>query len=154
MPSGLPRERTGAMGDDPDRKSGWVPCRKGGVDHLHRNGQTPTPRLPGKWLGERTRWWVFLLTAAKGSLCCNARFGPNSSLGDCWLHGWGNGYTPSGQATDDEGYISLYTHQNTCAKLYMNTSKHVYTSTMIQPVDQLSERLILRFNQSFSYEQA
>src|SRR6218665_997803 len=23
-----------------------------------------------------------------------ARFGPNSSLGDCWLHGWGNGYAP------------------------------------------------------------
>src|SRR6218665_1915350 len=45
--SGLPRERTGAMGDNPDRKSGRVPCRKGGVDRLHRNGQTPTPRSGG-----------------------------------------------------------------------------------------------------------
>ena len=35
------------MGDNSDR----VPCRKGGVDRLHRNGQTPIPRLPGKWLG-------------------------------------------------------------------------------------------------------
>ena len=39
------------MGDNPDRKSGKVPCSKGGVDRLYRNGQTPTPRLPGKWLG-------------------------------------------------------------------------------------------------------
>jgi len=60
------------------------------------NGQTLTPRLPGKWLGERTRWWVFLWTAAKGSLCHNARFGPNSGLEDCWLYGWGNGYALSG----------------------------------------------------------
>ena len=29
------------MGDNPDRKSGRVPCCKGGVDRLHRNGQTP-----------------------------------------------------------------------------------------------------------------
>src|SRR6218665_2019987 len=38
------------MGDNPERKSGRVPCRKGGVGRLHRNGQTSTPRLPGKWL--------------------------------------------------------------------------------------------------------
>ena len=31
------------MGDNPDRKSGRVPCRKGGVDRLNRNGQTPNP---------------------------------------------------------------------------------------------------------------
>src|SRR6218665_1668161 len=30
------------MGDNPDRKSGRVPCRKCGLDRLHRNGQTPT----------------------------------------------------------------------------------------------------------------
>jgi len=94
--SGLSCERTGAMGDNPDRKSGRVPCRKGGVDRLHWNGQTPTPRLPGKWLGERTCWLVFLLNVTKGSPCRNARFGPNSDLGDCWIHGWGNGYAPSG----------------------------------------------------------
>jgi len=38
------------MGDNRDRKSSRVPCRKGGVNRLHQNGQTPTPRLPGKWL--------------------------------------------------------------------------------------------------------
>jgi len=59
-------------------------------------------RLVSLKLGERTRWWVFLWTAAKGSLCHNSRFGPNSGLGDRWLHRWGNGYAPSGQATDDD----------------------------------------------------
>jgi len=39
------------MGDNPDRKSGRAPCRKGGVDLSHRNGRTPTPRLPGERLG-------------------------------------------------------------------------------------------------------
>ena len=34
------------MGDNPDTKSGWVPYRKSGVDRLHRNGRTSTPRLP------------------------------------------------------------------------------------------------------------
>ena len=51
LPSGFPRERIRAMWDDPDRKSDMVPCRKGGVDLLHRNGRTPTQRLPGKQLG-------------------------------------------------------------------------------------------------------
>jgi len=39
------------MGDIPDRKSGRVLCLKGGVDLLHRNNRTPTPRLPGELLG-------------------------------------------------------------------------------------------------------
>src|SRR6218665_1667802 len=38
------------MGDNPDRKSGRVPCRKGGVDRLHRNGQNlPYACLAGGW---------------------------------------------------------------------------------------------------------
>jgi len=40
------------MGNNPDRKLGKLPYRKGDVERIHRNGQIPTPRLPGKWLDE------------------------------------------------------------------------------------------------------
>jgi len=48
-----------AIVDNPDRKSGRVPSRKGVVDLLHRNGRAPTPRLPGERLGEYIRQRAF-----------------------------------------------------------------------------------------------
>jgi len=39
------------MEDNPDRKSGRVPCRMGVVYLPHRNGRAPTPHLPGEQLG-------------------------------------------------------------------------------------------------------
>jgi len=39
------------MGDNPERKSGNVTCRKCVVDLPHRNGRAPTTRLPGERLG-------------------------------------------------------------------------------------------------------
>jgi len=61
------------MGDNPDRKSGRVPRRKGGVDVPHKNGRTPTPRLLGERLREYTRqraFHVFDMEAA--TLCVGA----------------------------------------------------------------------------------
>src|SRR6218665_751415 len=67
------------MGDNPNRKSGRVPCRKGGIDHLHRNGQTPTPCLPWQVAGGMNPLMSFLLN-------CYQRFSvPQRSF---WAQQW------------------------------------------------------------------
>src|SRR6218665_3869801 len=108
LPSGLPRERTGAMGDNPDRKSGRVPCRKGGVDRLHRNGQTLSPRLPGKWLGPwgnepadefSSELWLKVLRDA------TLVSGPTAAWGTAGFMDEETATLHRGQATDDGGAL-------------------------------------------------
>jgi len=74
------------MGDNPDRKSGMVPCCKGGLDLSHRKGRTPTPRLPGERLGEYTRQRAFHVWHGSGNAPCWGM--PRKKKVGLWIVNW------------------------------------------------------------------
>jgi len=90
------------MGNNPDRKFSKLPYRKGGVDGLHRNGQTPTPRLPGKWLGEEPAYEFSSEVRPKVLRAPTLVSGPTAACGTAVCMDEGTATLRRGHATDDD----------------------------------------------------